>query len=447
MANTNVRRTSYGPSSPVIGSRGARTRQQILDTALIRFTESGFHGTSMEEIASAADTSRATLYQYFESKEAIFIELMQAAGSALMRVTRRLGPLGPTAEGFDNLHWWLGEWSWVFDRYAPMFIEWANVNSPKNPLRPLLAQFVSGHNGRFSTALEQGGLTTAEAHTLANFVLALVNRYNYLRHVYRPGITDTELLDSLAVALQLSMFPDTPRTVLVAGPKSVDGGDTARPQATLANSSGPLSTLPDPDQVVATDPFAGLSPQASKTVRGLLDAAARVFAAVGYDVANIDQIVTEAGVARGTFYRYFDDKLQLITVLANECAAAMADPLTGLAEFGEHPDPARLRAWLRHFLAQHERYNGVLRAWTEKFPVETAVLAPSRVIVNAMGGAVRAMFGPPRDYRLSRRATGIMLAALLEHYPNEGKGTEYQPTPEELVETQARFIERVLLAR
>ena len=447
MAGTNVRRTSYGPSSPVIGSRGARTRQQILDTALIRFKENGFHGTSMEDIAAGAETSRATLYQYFESKEAIFIELMEEAGTAIMRVTRRLGALGPNAEGLDNLHWWLGEWSWVFDRYASMFIEWANVNSPKNPLRPLLAQFVAGHNARFSTALEHGGLSTAEAHTWANFVLALANRYNYIRHVYRPGITDTELLDSLAVALQLAMFPDTPREVLIAGPKSIDGGDTARITAMSVHTVGPLATLPDPDQIIATDPFDGLSPQATNTVRGLLDAAASVFTEVGYDVANVDQIVTEAGVARGTFYRYFDDKLQLITALANECAAAMSGPFGELAAFGEHPDPARLRAWLRHFLAQHERYSGVLRAWTEGFPVDPAVLAPSRVIVNELGGAVRELFGPPRDYRLSRRATGIMLAALLEHYPNEGKGTEYQPTPDVLIETQARFIERVLLAR
>ncbi|MEI7546794.1 MAG: hypothetical protein WCK21_01865 [Actinomycetota bacterium] len=36
MSGTFTRRTSYGPGSPVIGTRGARTRQQILDTALVR---------------------------------------------------------------------------------------------------------------------------------------------------------------------------------------------------------------------------------------------------------------------------------------------------------------------------------------------------------------------------------------------------------------------------
>lgn len=447
MSSTNLRRTSYGPSSPVIGSRGARTRQQILDTALLRFTEDGFQGTSMEDIAVAAETSRATLYQYFESKEAIFLELMQSTGAAIMRVTRRLGPLGPTAEGFDNLHWWLGEWSWVFDRYATMFIQWANVSSPKNPLRPLMDQWATAHNVHFSKALRLGGLDEAQAHIWANLVIAVTNRYNYIRHVYRPGLTDTQMLDSLAIALQLAVFPDTPRAVLVAGPHSIDGAETSRPATTPPLRAEPLSTLPETEQILPDDPFDGLSAQASRTVRTLLDAAGRVFAEVGYDFANVDQIVTEAGVARGTFYRYFDDKLQVLTALANECAASMAGPITELASLEEHADPAALRATLRQFLEQHDRYSGVLRAWTEGVPVEASVLAPSRIIINELGAAVRALFGPPRDYPLSRRATGVMLAALLEHYPTEGKGTEYEPTVDDLIETQARFIERVLLTR
>ena len=104
-----VRRASYGAASPVVGARGARTRQQIVDVALQLFAERGFHGTVVEDIARSVGISRATLYQYFASKEEIFRELVEESGSAQLRVMRRLGRLGPTAEGFDNLHWWLGE--------------------------------------------------------------------------------------------------------------------------------------------------------------------------------------------------------------------------------------------------------------------------------------------------------------------------------------------------
>lgn len=43
----------------------------------------------------------------------------------------------------------------------------------------------------------------------------------------------------------------------------------------------------------------------------LVDAAIRVFAKRGYNSASITDIIDEAGVARGTFYLYFDSKLEV----------------------------------------------------------------------------------------------------------------------------------------
>jgi len=127
--NETFRREGYGPSSLAVGERGARTRQRIVEETLRLFETQGFHATSVEGIAKAAGTSRSTLYQYFESKEQIFVELLDECGSALMRVVRRIGPLGPTRLGFDNLHWWLGEWAYVYDKYATMFVQWASVTA------------------------------------------------------------------------------------------------------------------------------------------------------------------------------------------------------------------------------------------------------------------------------------------------------------------------------
>lgn len=51
--------------------RYARTRQEILDTALELLNESGFEGLSLREIARRVDYSPAGLYEYFDSKDAI----------------------------------------------------------------------------------------------------------------------------------------------------------------------------------------------------------------------------------------------------------------------------------------------------------------------------------------------------------------------------------------
>lgn len=442
----HTRRTSYGPTSPTIGSRGAKTRRQIVDAALRCFTQRGFHATSVDDIATAADTSRATLYQYFESKEAIFSELMDESGGALGRVTRRLGQLGPHAEGYDNLHWWLGEWCWVFDRYATVFVEWANVSSPAAPLRWKLLQYVEFHTERFSATLDassfQGDRPAASIMTLA-----LVSRFNYIRHVYRPGVGEAELLASLATAIQLFLFPDTPDEVLAAGPRTAERDSPRTAERPPVGTIGPLATLPPRDSIERPQPFAGLSPQASATVRHLLDAAGRVFAATGYKATNIDQIVSEAGLARGTFYRYFSDKLALLVALSYEAAGAMCPLFDELADLMEPHDPGALRKLLWRFHDIQRRYGGVLRTWTEGYPIDPPLLAAVADVVGAMSRAIVVTFGPPRPYPLDRRAAGMLLASALEQFPHEGAGSTYELSDETIVETQALFLERTLLRR
>jgi AcrR family transcriptional regulator len=428
-----------------VGWRGARTRQQILDAALRCFEEKGFHSTAVDDIATGAEVSRATLYQYFASKEAIFVELMHEAGSALIRVTRRLGPLGPTAEGYDNLHWWLGEWTWVFDRYSSMFIEWANVNSPRAPLRPQLAQFVDFHTERFDSVIEAAGVPSDGRSAASILTLAVANRFNYIRHVYRPAIAEQQMLDSLATSLQLFLFPDTSLAVLNDGPRSLSHAiHSGHPPVHAARPL--IASLPRRGAIGRAGPFDGVSGKATPTVRQLLDAAGRVFAAHGYDATNIDLIVTEAGVARGTFYRYFSDKLELMTALARETSSVMCPMFAEFAVIAPARDAEALRQWLWRFLVAQRRYSGVLRAWTEGFPIDPMLLGPAADVVAAMTSAVTAAFGPPRPYPLDGRAAVMLVAALLEHFPHEGAGSRYEPSDDDIVEAQAHFVERAILA-
>jgi AcrR family transcriptional regulator len=48
----------------------------ILDAALAVFAEKGFHETRLEDIAEEAGFSKASLYNYYESKEVIFLNLV-----------------------------------------------------------------------------------------------------------------------------------------------------------------------------------------------------------------------------------------------------------------------------------------------------------------------------------------------------------------------------------
>ena len=50
-------------------------RQQILDAALVVFSQKGFHGANVSDVAAQAGVSQGTIYWYFASKD----ELLEAA--------------------------------------------------------------------------------------------------------------------------------------------------------------------------------------------------------------------------------------------------------------------------------------------------------------------------------------------------------------------------------
>jgi AcrR family transcriptional regulator len=57
---------------------GQRTRQAILDAALVLFADKGFFGTSLRDVAGAVGVRESALYNYFKSKEALFEALILA---------------------------------------------------------------------------------------------------------------------------------------------------------------------------------------------------------------------------------------------------------------------------------------------------------------------------------------------------------------------------------
>ncbi len=57
------------------GPRGASTKERILDVALDLFTEKGFDGTSLREIAERLGVTKAALYYHFASKDDILMAL------------------------------------------------------------------------------------------------------------------------------------------------------------------------------------------------------------------------------------------------------------------------------------------------------------------------------------------------------------------------------------
>lgn len=65
-------------TSPGETGRSARKRRAILDAATEVFLQHGYLGTNMDEIAALSEVSKQTVYKQFDSKEALFVEIVSS---------------------------------------------------------------------------------------------------------------------------------------------------------------------------------------------------------------------------------------------------------------------------------------------------------------------------------------------------------------------------------
>ena len=85
-----------------------QARERIIEQALNSFSERGYYRTRMADIAGDLGVSKGAIYQYFESKEQLFIEAMKHHGERRGRVLRGFLDSGSlkaisTGEFFDEM--------------------------------------------------------------------------------------------------------------------------------------------------------------------------------------------------------------------------------------------------------------------------------------------------------------------------------------------------------
>lgn len=103
----------------------------------------------------------------------------------------------------------------------------------------------------------------------------------------------------------------------------------------------------------------------------ILDAAATVLAADGYQRASTNRIAAEAGVSPGSLYRYFDDKDAIVTALSHRLAADFGAELapvlrSALVRPREEVTPLIVGAVLDAL----ERHASLLRAIVDRVPAD-----------------------------------------------------------------------------
>ncbi len=139
----------------------------------------------------------------------------------------------------------------------------------------------------------------------------------------------------------------------------------------MPDSPAGTATAPagDPDR----DPDRQLTSQGRERKQQLIDCAAALFAERGYAETRVKDIVEAAGVAKGLFYWYFDNKDALFAEVADDIRLRLrkhqgsaidptADPLTQIRQ----GTAASLR-----FMAENAHFFSLLEVETETVTAET----------------------------------------------------------------------------
>jgi AcrR family transcriptional regulator len=347
---------------------------------------------------------------------------------------RRIGPLGPTQEGFDNLLQWLIKWTDIYERYGTLFVQWTNVDLPGSAVRGLVSNFLRSYNLRIASRFRRSGLAGLNPREAAIVTTSVIHRFNYLRFVSHPDQpTADETVRDLAVALQMMLFPTTPVELLETGspPRQCHHVEPAKSKSVRGKRESKLD---------------GLTPRSAVTVDRILEAGAQCIAASGYHRANVDDIVKQAGFARGTFYKYFNEKLDLLLALSDRCEVDMRERIAAFSKIDPGVEGATARrVWLADFLEFRSLYVGVLRTWIDRSPTHPVLDAASARVTQMVHECLAQLLEHSRlQGVVSVRAAEVMLIGGLERLP-DALADNARPIPRrQVVELTARVIERAL---
>ncbi|MGC2237788.1 MAG: TetR/AcrR family transcriptional regulator [Pyrinomonadaceae bacterium] len=172
------------------------------------FIKQGFHATSMRDISKSADVSLGNLYNYYETKEAIFESIINRYLTEIDRKLKEMfdeieEPLEPT-----NLHN-LGEMVGTlvnenYDFWLLMYIDVLEFQNQhfRKMFEGLADRFRRIFAGKFAEAQERGDLRTGVDPAVA-FTAAYMQFFNYflVEKLFGGnshfGLTDEQALNSL----------------------------------------------------------------------------------------------------------------------------------------------------------------------------------------------------------------------------------------------------------
>jgi AcrR family transcriptional regulator len=188
-----------GPATTA-GPRAQRTTALIMDTARDVFLTKGYHGLRIDDIADAAQVSRASFYTYFASKRDLFLALGQETFEATERALDAMEQLedGWTrARGYELVRIYMK----LLEEHGAFLLVWSQATYGDDELATAGVRARLSTGARFGALLQRlGGAPRVYGVDPARVGLALLvmmDRYWSYWHVNGFPFSEDQVVETL----------------------------------------------------------------------------------------------------------------------------------------------------------------------------------------------------------------------------------------------------------
>jgi AcrR family transcriptional regulator len=351
--STPTRRKPFA-ESPVLGPRGRRTHQRVLDAALEAFAESGYDRTTLDRVAELAGCSRVTIYQYASGKDELFRRLASQAAAQMWAAFEALEDVTPDGRGRDSLLTCISRLADIEARYEPIIRAFEAAAESDRSLAGSATSITERAVGVFEARLVEADLPRRlldpTVELLNTGVISALSRLSILRAAAPEHYPRDRADAAIADVVHRAVFGPLP-------------GVNLHPRSTVADA--PTLRL-SPEGRTIFDRARDLETEAAgpgkRALRSILGVANDLIAHRGYRGLRIDDIVRAAGVSRGSFYTYFDDIEDFVRVMG---VRAIQDVSEVVRQLPAAPTRAAMRAWLGRFAEVNLTSGPLVRVWIE----------------------------------------------------------------------------------
>jgi AcrR family transcriptional regulator len=134
-----------------------KRRKQILDAAVLVFSERGFHGARMDDIVKQSGLSKGALYWYFESKDQLIETILDDFfEQELVLLRAALSASGTVSERLKAFTLILMQDMQEMPSFLPIAFEFYAAATRQSPIRETLQRHFRDYRSALQSMLDQG---------------------------------------------------------------------------------------------------------------------------------------------------------------------------------------------------------------------------------------------------------------------------------------------------